>query len=243
MSNVSITRRLTGSRGWTLALGIGAAILAGVLLVVWLVQYKSSVDASKADTPVLVAKNLIPKGTSGTVIAETALYQAATVARDDVQTGAIADPAYMNGRVAVVDIFPGQQIKTTDLSSGQSNALPTKLSGIQRGVAIAVSGNKGLVGYVADGDRVDIYYETGTEGGTTLGLLADNVLVLTAPVNGGPAVLRAPATLAQTIALASDTGTLWFLARPAGNAKKTPKRAVTTQELLKLITAQPKKNG
>ena len=37
--------------------------------------------------------------------------------------------------------------------------------------------------------------------------------------DGQPAILRADAALAQKLALASDSGTLWFLLRPAGDAK------------------------
>ena len=77
----------------------------------------------------LVAKNLIPKGTSGIVIAEKQLFQAATLAKDDLKVGAISDPAYLNGRVAVADIFPGQQITTADLSAGLTDAIPTQLTG------------------------------------------------------------------------------------------------------------------
>ena len=84
----------------------------------------------------LVAKNLIPKGTSGTVIAEKQLFQAATLSKDDLKVGAISDPAYLNGRVAVADIFPGQQITTADLSVGLTDAIPTQLTGKQRAVAI-----------------------------------------------------------------------------------------------------------
>ena len=65
MSNTSLTSKVSQSRGWTLALGIGAAALAAILLIAYLVQYRSSVDSSNAEQPVLVAKNLIPKGTSG----------------------------------------------------------------------------------------------------------------------------------------------------------------------------------
>ena len=101
MSNTSLTSKVTQSRGWTLALGIAAAALAAILLIAYLVQYRSSVNDSTAPTPVLVAKNLIPKGTSGTVIAEKELFQAATLAKDDLKVGAISDPAYLNGRVAV----------------------------------------------------------------------------------------------------------------------------------------------
>ncbi len=132
----------------------------------------------------LVAKNLIPKGTSGTVIAEKQLFQAATLAKNDLKVGAISDPAYLNGRVAVADIFPGQQITTADLTAGLTDAIPTQLSGKQRAVAIPVSGARGLVGFVASGDRVDIYYETGASGGTILGLLAPNVLVMRAAGRG-----------------------------------------------------------
>jgi Flp pilus assembly protein CpaB len=235
----TITTKLNQSRSWTLILGVGAAVLAAILLVVYLVQYRNSVNASAAEAPVLVAKNLIPKGTSGSVIAETQLYQSAALAKDDLKTGAITDPAYLNGRVAVVDIFPGQQITTADLSAGVTNALPTKLTGLQRAVAVEVNGARGLVGFLADGDQVDVYYGTGATQGQVLALLAPNVLVLRAPTGeGAPVVLRAPAKLAQDLALAADTGTLWFLLRPAGDAKNPPKRFITQQQLLAQLTSK-----
>ncbi len=242
MSNTSLTTKVSQSRGWTLVLGIGAAALAAILLIVYLVQYRSSVDDSTAPTPVLVAKNLIPKGTSGIVIAEKQLFQAATLAKDDLKTGALSDPAYLNGRVAVGDIFPGQQITTADLSAGLTDALPTQLTGKQRAVAIPVSGAHGLVGYVSSGDRVDIYFETGSAGGNALGLLASNVLVMrAAAADGQPAILRLDAGQAQLMALAADTGVMWFLLRPAGDAKEPPRKAVTSQQLQQLINSQTKR--
>jgi Flp pilus assembly protein CpaB len=241
VSNTSLTSKVQQSRGWTLALGIGAAALAAILLIAYLVQYRSSVNDSTAPSPVLVAKNLIPKGTSGTVIAEKQLFQAATLAKDDLKVGAISDPAYLNGRVAVADIFPGQQITTADLSVGLTDALPTQLTGKQRAVAINIGNTQGLAGYVASGDRVDIYFETGSSNGTVLGLLASNVLVMRAAANGAPAILRLNSPQAQTMALASDSGTLWFLLRPAGDAKEPPRKAITTQQIQQLITGSTKR--
>ena len=241
MSNV-FSGKLSQSRSWTIGIGIAAAVLAAILLVVYLNRYRTSVNDTKAETPVLVAKNLIPSGTSGTVIAEKQLYQVASYAKDDVKIGAVADPAYLQGRVAVADIFPGQQITSADFSAGLSEAIPTKLSGLQRAVAIPVTGARGLVGIAQTGDRVDIYYGTGAATGQLLGLLAPNVLLLQAPAaEGTPAILRLPAPVAQTLALASDTGTLWFLLRPAGDAKNPPKKVITQQQLLALISAQPKR--
>jgi len=238
VSNTSLTSKVQQSRGWTLALGIAAAALAAILLIAYLVQYRSSIKDSTAAAPVLVAKNLIPKGTSGTVIAEKQLFQAASLSKDDLKVGAISDPAYLNGRVAVADIFPGQQITSADLSAGLTDAVPTQLSGKQRAVAIPMVGNRGLAGYVSSGDRVDVYYETGSNGGTVLGLLAPNVLVLRAGSGGAPAIIKADAGLAQTLALASDSGTLWFLLRPAGDAKEAPKKSITSTELLAKINGQ-----
>ena len=237
MSNTSLTSKVTQSRGWTLALGIAAAALAAILLVAYLVQYRSSVNDAAAPTPVLVAKSLIPKGTSGTVIAEKGLFQAATLPQDDLKVGAISDPAYLNGRVAVADIFPGQQITTADVSTGLTDAIPTQLSGLQRAVAISVDATRGLVGYVASGDRVDIYYQVGANDGTVLGLLAPNVMVMRA---GTPMIIRADAPLAQKLALASNSGTLWFFARPAGNAKPAPRRSITSTQILQQVTRQPR---
>ena len=129
MSNQALTTKIGNSRGLTLALGIGAALLAAILLLVYLDRYRSSVDAENAATPVLVAKNLIPKGTSGTIIAKQQLFQVASLPKNDLKVGAISDPAYLNGRVAAADIFPGQQVTTADLSVTTTEAVPTSLTG------------------------------------------------------------------------------------------------------------------
>ena len=80
MSNV-FSGKLTQSRGWTIGIGVAAAVLAAILLIVYLNRYRSSVNDTAAQTPVLVAKSLIPVGTSGTVVAEKKLYQVASYAQ------------------------------------------------------------------------------------------------------------------------------------------------------------------
>ena len=233
--------KLTSSRGGAIALGVGAAVLAGILLLVYLNRYRSSVDSATNPTPVLVAKNLIKAGTSGTLIADKDLYQSANIPQEDVKVGAIADPAYLNGRVAVVDIFPGQQITTTDVSAGTTDAIPTKITGRERAFAIPVDTARGLVGIAASGDHVDMYFGVNAAGGNLLTLLAPNVTILQAPgaatttngqSTGNIMVIKAPARLGQKIALASDNGTLWFLLRPLAGAKAPPPITISVQDLL-----------
>jgi Flp pilus assembly protein CpaB len=229
----SVTSKIGTSRGWTLALGIGAALLAAILLVVYLNRYRSSVDAQNAATPVLVAKNLIPKGMSGTIIAKKELFQVASLPKDELKVGAISDPAYLNGRVAAGDVFPGQQITTADLSVTTTEAVPTSLTGVERAVAIPIDASRGLVGFTSQGDHVDVYVGL-TTGTQLLTLLAPDVEILRVPVQGQSTtyVLKAPAPLAQKLAFASDAGTLWFTLRPQVGAKKTPPLTVSLETLL-----------
>ena len=47
MSNTSLTSKVSGSmssRGWAIALGIGAVVLAAILLVVYLDRYRDRVS-------------------------------------------------------------------------------------------------------------------------------------------------------------------------------------------------------
>ena len=95
MSNTSLTSKVSGrmsSRGWAIALGIGAVVLAAILLVVYLDRYRARVGGENAPTPVLVAKQLIPAGTPGTLVASQSMYAPTTLPQKEVEVGAIADP-------------------------------------------------------------------------------------------------------------------------------------------------------
>ncbi|MEX1093097.1 MAG: hypothetical protein WEF28_08080, partial [Acidimicrobiia bacterium] len=96
MSN-TLTNRVSGrmsSRSWAILLGVAAVVLAAILLVVYLDRYRARVSGENAPTPVLVAKQLIPAGTPGTLVASRAMYEPTTLPRKEVSIGAIADPQY-----------------------------------------------------------------------------------------------------------------------------------------------------
>ena len=61
-----LTSRIFSTRGGTIAVGVAAAALAGLLLLVYLNRYRANVAATGTPATVLVAKQLIPKGTPGT---------------------------------------------------------------------------------------------------------------------------------------------------------------------------------
>ena len=242
MQNILKGRKLTASRSGTLILGIIAAVVAAVVLVLYLKHYRDSVKADVAPTPVVVATGLILKGTSGTIIAQKHLFTTQAVPKDQLKAGAITDAGYLTGRIAAVDIVPSQQITAADLSSALSDTVQTKITGAQRAIALPVAGPQGLVGTVQDGDRVDVYLQLGA----LLTLLERNVLVLRAPTssaNGGALsgtsnnsgtgmIVRVDSKQAARLAFANSQGALWYVLRPTVGAKQTQPQKLTLQDLL-----------
>ena len=239
----TLTGRLTNSRRGAIGLGLCAALLAGLLLLLYLNRYRDSVQGETAPTPVLVAKSLVVSGTSGTILAQKKLFEATTIAQKDVKLGALTDPAYLNGRVAAADIFPGQQLTVADFSATTTNAVITKLSGKQRALSIPVSQLHGTLPEVHAGDRVDIYVATTAGGQAIVKLFRPNVYVMAVPgattdasgntTTSGGVILRVPSKDAADYAFAADNAQFWFVLRPQVGAKATPRDTANLNSILR----------
>jgi Flp pilus assembly protein CpaB len=236
MSN-TLTSKVSGrmsSRGWAIALGIGAVVLAAILLVVYLDRYRDRVSGENAPTPVLVAKRLIPAGTPGTLVASEGMYAPTTLPAKEVEVGAIADPAYLSGRAAAVDIFPGKQFTSTDFAASDTAAVDSQITGTQRAFALSIDGVHGVSSQVMPGDSVDVY----TSVGGVVKLFRPNVKVLTTPTFPGPAgggnlILRIDTKEAATWLFAADNSQLIFVLRPVVGAKPTKPSQATAANLLR----------
>jgi Flp pilus assembly protein CpaB len=240
--------RIFKTRGGAVLIGGAAAVLAAILLVVYLHSYRSSVNSGTRPITVLVAKSLIPRGTSGTLIAQEGLYQVTTVPKDQLKDLAIADPAALGGRVTAVDVYPGQQLTQTDFTTEGANSIPSQITGSRRAIAIPVDVTHAVAGQLQAGDHVDVYVglnaQQGAATAAVIKLLASNVLVLSVPSTtsgglggssssgGGNAVLRVSANMAGKFAFAADNGILWLVLRPQVGAKPTPPSIVTAGQLL-----------
>jgi hypothetical protein len=100
--------------------GFVSVVLVAILLATYTFVNRDRPNAGteNAPTPVLVAKQLIPKGTPGSFLATSTMYAATTLPPNEVEVGAVADPSYLNGQAAAVDILPGEQIVASDFASG-----------------------------------------------------------------------------------------------------------------------------
>ena len=248
---LSLPARLLGTRNGTLALAAGAALLAAIVLVIFLQQYKDNVTGGSAATTALVAGSLIPKGTSGDVIISDNLFKPTSVSEGNLTDGAITDASQIAGKVATADIYPGAQIKASDFA-GKGDPLRGKLNGNERAVSVPVNAAQGLSGELRAGDRIDVMagFNALREGtGTTrpvVRTLMQNVLVLRVPEGGGDGAspdersavtLRVTEKQAAQLAFAVDNGRVWFALRPPAGASQGRPSSVNLDSLLSDLPA------
>lgn len=238
--------KMLSTRGGTTLVAAVTALLAAAILLVFLNQYRDSVNGADDMATVLVAKNLIEKGSPGDVVAEDALFQTTQVKKDDLKDGAIADPSNLKGTIATSDVFPGEQLVSGDFA----NATPTiinRLRGYDRAIAVPLDEAHGMVGNIRSGDHVDVLAGIGLQQGAenrraTLRVIVHDAYVLKAPDKAAagtaagsgstkPVVLRVSDRKASEIAFAADIGKVWLVARPKVGALESKVPTTDLQSL------------
>lgn len=226
-----------------MALAVVSAVIAGIAVLVYVVNYRESVSAGGEPAEVLVAKATIPEGTAGEAVARSQLFVTQEVRQSQLQEGALTDPASLRGRTAVTDVYPGSQLTAADFAPSGS-ALATTLAPRQRAITLAFDTTHGITNSLRPGDRVDVYAlfnVTPIAGGSgesrpLLRLIMQNVHVVDVVKTGegGSALLtfRVPPERAADLAFASENGRLWLTLRPSDGAKATPPSAVTVETLM-----------
>lgn len=234
MENLAPSRLLKTRQG-TIVVGVAAAALAAILLLVYLSHYRNSVKGSTEPVTVLVAKRLIPKGTSGSTIAAQNLFVVTTIPKGQLKVGAISDPAVLQGTVTATDVYPNQQLTTSNFTTKSIGALASQLSGRWRAISLpTLDAAHGLAPDVQAGDHVDVYAQVRS----LTGLVMSDVLVLASPTaatGSAPAsgnyILRIPSSRATKFAYIGENGTYWLVLRPATNALPTPATLAPTANL------------
>jgi Flp pilus assembly protein CpaB len=244
---MQLAQKLLSTRGGTVALGGAAAVMAAFVLLLYLNQYRSSVSADSEPVTVLVARTLIEKGMPGDVVGLNRLFQSDEAPKSQVKDGAITDPSTLRGRVAVEDIYPGQQLTVADFA-GTTDAIGAKLAGKHRAIAVPLDAARGLVGRVEPGDRVDVLAgfnvlgnSAGGQGRPVVKVMMQNALVLDAPAETAAGlaaaqtanvVLRVSRDQATEIAWAVDNGKIWLVLRPRAGAPPTRPGVATAESVL-----------
>jgi Flp pilus assembly protein CpaB len=248
---MQLASRLISTKRGTLIIASAAALLAGILILVYLNGYRNSVKSEGAPVTVLIAGEDIPKGTSGTVIGSKGLFKRTTMRESELREGAFSDPASMNGQIATREIVKGAQLTSSAFAPG-AKALTSDLTATERIVAVPLDSAHGLIGEVEAGSHVDIFAGfnvipiradgTPIAGGQARAVLkriiTDVPVVEIGGKNGGlgsnstKVLVRLTDKQAADLAFASDNGKIWLALRPGAGSESSPPDLVTAETML-----------
>ena len=248
---MQLATKLISTKRGTIVVAAAAALLAGILILIYLSSYRSSVKAEGAPVRVLIAQQNIPKGTSGTVIASNGLFKTTTMRESQLLEGAFSDPTNLNGKVATQEIYKGAQLTAGAFSAG-GKTLAAGLTGRERLLSVPLDAAHGLIGEIESGNHVDVYAGfnvvplnadgTPVAGGQSRPVLrrimTDIPVVEMGAKNGGlgssttKVVLRVNDVEAAKLAFASDNGKVWLSLRPGAAADSSQLGIVSLETLL-----------
>jgi Flp pilus assembly protein CpaB len=153
------------------------AALAGLMTLVYVVNYKRHVQHGEAKVSVLVAARDIPAGTTGSEVVEQHMLKSMTVPRRTLVAGSVSDSDELSNQVATDVIYTGEQVTTRRFAPPREQGIRSKLRGIERGFQLGGDPNQLLAGTLKEDDHVDV---VGTWHGVSRVILR-NLLVLKAP--------------------------------------------------------------
>jgi pilus assembly protein CpaB len=161
-----------------------AAVAIGLLAAFALVNYVSGIEDRANDgaerVPVLVVREDIPKGTSGSAVIEQAFIAEDKIARNFLPATAITDIDQIVGKVAFND-FSSNQILVEGMFVDPAISrvgYGELLEGSNVAISISVDQVAGVAGLLVPGDEVDIFASDQGNGadGDGLALADSNVL-------------------------------------------------------------------
>jgi Flp pilus assembly protein CpaB len=212
-SGPSRSGQIFSSRGGSLLVALVAALIAGLLIYLFVSHYNKKTVTAPPTATVFVARKYIPAGTPETEIISGDLIKSEVLPSTQVIAGAVSDPSVLTGEVASASIAAGQQITLSDFSH-TNVTISSYLTGDYRAVAIAIDPPHGLTSYIGEGSYIDVI-TTGKGGSVEL---FENIPVLAN--TGGDVVLKL--TQKQVLELTNaeeENLTIWFELRPLTGAK------------------------
>ena len=222
MENITSSKLFTTRQG-TILLGVIAAIIAAIALIVYLNHYRSSV--SPPPVSVLVAKKAIPQGTSGDILAKsTSFYEVTQLPKDQVLTGAITDSSTLAGQVALTNINPNSQL--TAAQFGAASGVQYQLGPNERAVVVDLGSPQAVGGQIGAGSHVDVWVTSSAQASSGVSrpiakLLFQNMDVL--GFDGTNVTLKATPTESGQLIFASSNDSIWLVLRPTiGTTPKSP---------------------
>lgn len=139
-----------------IGIAVALALVAGLLTVFYVTNYKRDVRSAEENVAVFVAARDIPEGTSGAAIVRDGYLQEQEIAQRSVSPGAISSPDQVGDRVTSAKIFAGEQVTMLRFTTEESKGVRGQISGNKRALEVSGTRHQLLVGTLRDGDHVDV---------------------------------------------------------------------------------------
>lgn len=232
MDNI-MSSKVFRTRQGTILLGVVAAVLAAIALIVYLNQYTSNANKSAQVAPVLVAQGAIAKNTTGEVIASSHLVKPVQISQSKIENGAITNTNQIAGQVAVTDIAAGEQLTTSDFAAPNSATvgIPGQLTRGQRAVVVPLELPAQVGNQISPGDQVDVYALVTVGSTPVVREILQNMYVINTNSNGN-VTLRATPDQAGKLIYAAGNDKIWLTLRPPHGSVTKP-TTITPTSLLR----------
>jgi pilus assembly protein CpaB len=225
-------------------IAVALALVAGLLSLFYVANYKRHVQHSEKTVSVYVAKGDIPVGTSGADIVKHHLMVTSQVTQRNVVPGAISNPDQVANLVSTEPILSQEQVTLRRFADHAELGPRAQLHGTLRAIAIEGDPAQTLAGVLKPGDHVDLVtsFDPGGKGtGTISRVVVRNLLVLLASEASGG---KLGATTTPVLLAASEQRQIqkiwwtvknsggWSLdLRPVTNATDSPEDVESPQSM------------
>jgi Flp pilus assembly protein CpaB len=167
-----------------IGIAVVLAVLAALLTIFYVTNYKKSVQEGEDLVPVWVAARDISVGTSGAEAADRNLLRPDKVAQRSVVPGAITEPDQIEELVATEKVYEGEQISLNRFHPLGEQGIKAQLKGRLRAFELAGNEHQLLLGTIDEGDHVDFVGSLEVAGNKVTRVVLRDLLVLKAPEQG-----------------------------------------------------------
>lgn len=231
-----------------IVVAVGLALVAMMLTLFYVTNYKRSVQKDASSVQVYVAAKDVPVGTAGSDLVKQHALKAQSVQRRDVVPGAISSPDQISNLVLSSALYAGEQVTLRRFTDAAAQGIRSQLKGTMRAIEIPGDPQQLLVGTLEAGDHVDVVANLRTDSDTSAAatrIVLRDLTVLTAPTDsalskvsstqsgGASVILAVTDTQVQRLFYVLRNADWTLELRPVVNAADSKERVETLDSILR----------